>query len=301
MSERDEGRSEFDVSFTMDRDTTEAGVYPIALVSYHIVCLQYSDQAKADLVKSFMAYVGSEAGQEAAAEAAGSAPLSPAAAWRRSQRPSTRSRQGDDLRAMIPPARGTVGAIRVSPSRRPPAPAVTEALTATVERPTDRPVARGQQARRPDLRRPVQGRRDPDPGRAGGGRRVPGRRRRCRRSPSGDFDESFLDYVGPLVFGTIWAAFLALVIATPLAMAVALFTTPLRAAPVGVAARVLHRPAGGRAERRVRPVGVGGVGPGAGPQRVPVARGQPRVHPVVQGPGGGERSGDDDRRRRAWR
>src|SRR6186997_262437 len=42
---------------------------------------------------------------------------------------------------------------------------------------------------------------------------------------SGDTDESFLSYVGPLVFGTIWAAFLALVIATPLAMAVALFTS----------------------------------------------------------------------------
>ena len=52
-------------------------MYPIALVSYHIVCLQYDDQAKADLVKSFMAYVGSEEGQEAAARAAGSAPLSP--------------------------------------------------------------------------------------------------------------------------------------------------------------------------------------------------------------------------------
>ena len=56
--------------------TTEAGVYPITLVSYHIVCLQYDDQAKADLVKAFMAYVGSAEGQEAAAEAAGSAPMS---------------------------------------------------------------------------------------------------------------------------------------------------------------------------------------------------------------------------------
>ena len=51
-------------------------MYPIALVSYHIVCLQYADQAKADLVKSFMAYVGSTEGQDAAAAAAGSAPLS---------------------------------------------------------------------------------------------------------------------------------------------------------------------------------------------------------------------------------
>ena len=54
---------------------------------------------------------------------------------------------------------------------------------------------------------------------------------------SGDADESFLSYVGPLVFGTVWAAFLALVIATPLAMAVALFTShyaPRRlAAPLG--------------------------------------------------------------------
>jgi phosphate transport system substrate-binding protein len=70
------GRSEFDFSYKLARDTTEAGVYPLALVSYHIVCLQYDDQAKVDLVKSFMAYVGSEEGQTAAAEAAGSAPIS---------------------------------------------------------------------------------------------------------------------------------------------------------------------------------------------------------------------------------
>ena len=42
---------------------------------------------------------------------------------------------------------------------------------------------------------------------------------------TGETDESFLEYVGPLIFGTIWAAFLALVIATPLAVAVALFTS----------------------------------------------------------------------------
>src|SRR5262245_56432706 len=40
-----------------------------------------------------------------------------------------------------------------------------------------------------------------------------------------DLDESFASYVGPLVFGTVWAAFLALVLATPLAVAVALFTS----------------------------------------------------------------------------
>jgi phosphate transport system permease protein len=42
-------------------------------------------------------------------------------------------------------------------------------------------------------------------------------------APAGEYTNSFIDYVGPLVFGTIWAAFLALVIATPFAVAVALF------------------------------------------------------------------------------
>jgi phosphate transport system substrate-binding protein len=38
----------------------------------------YDDQAKADLVKAFMGYVISEEGQQAASEAAGSAPISDA-------------------------------------------------------------------------------------------------------------------------------------------------------------------------------------------------------------------------------
>jgi phosphate transport system permease protein len=36
-------------------------------------------------------------------------------------------------------------------------------------------------------------------------------------------DKTFLEYVGPLVFGTVWAAILALILAVPLAVAVALF------------------------------------------------------------------------------
>jgi phosphate transport system substrate-binding protein len=75
VSEKTPGRSQYDVSFKLDRTTTEAGVYPITLVSYHIVCLKYDDPAKADLVKAFMGYVGSSAGQAAAAKAAGSAPM----------------------------------------------------------------------------------------------------------------------------------------------------------------------------------------------------------------------------------
>ncbi len=38
--------------------------------------MQYEDQAKVDLVKAFVTYVGSDEGQAAAAAAAGSAPLS---------------------------------------------------------------------------------------------------------------------------------------------------------------------------------------------------------------------------------
>ena len=73
-----EGRPEGDFAFDLVRDTTEAGVYPIVLVSYHIVCLQYDSQETVDLVKAFMTYVGSAEGQQAAADAAGSAPISDA-------------------------------------------------------------------------------------------------------------------------------------------------------------------------------------------------------------------------------
>lgn len=76
VSPRAEGRPEGDFAFDLVRDTTEQGVYPIVLVSYHVVCLQYDSQEKADLVRAFMTYVGSEEGQAAAAEAAGSAPIS---------------------------------------------------------------------------------------------------------------------------------------------------------------------------------------------------------------------------------
>jgi phosphate transport system substrate-binding protein len=50
-------------------------VYPIVLVSYHIDCSNYDSQEKADLVKGFESYVISEEGQQAAAEQAGSAPI----------------------------------------------------------------------------------------------------------------------------------------------------------------------------------------------------------------------------------
>jgi len=74
-SERTGGQSEFDFAIEVNRTPDSADTYPIALVSYHIVCLQYDSQEKVDLVKAFMSYVGSDEGQSAAAESAGSAPL----------------------------------------------------------------------------------------------------------------------------------------------------------------------------------------------------------------------------------
>ncbi len=75
-SENLEGRGEYDFAIELNRDTTGSGEYPIVLVSYHVGCVEYEDQETADLVKDFMTYVVSEEGQQAAAEAAGSAPIS---------------------------------------------------------------------------------------------------------------------------------------------------------------------------------------------------------------------------------
>ena len=75
-SERLDGRNEFDFAIEVNRTPESADVYPIALVSYHIICLQYPDQETVNLVQAFMTYVGSEAGQAASGASAGSAPIS---------------------------------------------------------------------------------------------------------------------------------------------------------------------------------------------------------------------------------
>jgi phosphate transport system substrate-binding protein len=67
---------EGDLALELARDTTESGAYPIVLVSYHVACSSYDDPERANLVKDFLTYVVSEDGQAAAAEAAGSAPIS---------------------------------------------------------------------------------------------------------------------------------------------------------------------------------------------------------------------------------
>lgn len=71
-----EGRSANDLALTLDRTTTEAGAYPAVLVSYGLFCASYPDEATAELVKSFGTFVLSDEGQQQAADAAKSAPLS---------------------------------------------------------------------------------------------------------------------------------------------------------------------------------------------------------------------------------
>ena len=75
-SKLEEGRAATDLAFALDRTTTEAGAYPVVLVSYLIGCVEYTDADQAALVKGFFTTAISEAGQQAAADNAGSAPIS---------------------------------------------------------------------------------------------------------------------------------------------------------------------------------------------------------------------------------
>ena len=70
-----EGRADVDMAMDIDRTTTESGAYPVLLASYLIACQTYDDANEAALVKGFLSYIVSDAGQQAAAAQAGSAPL----------------------------------------------------------------------------------------------------------------------------------------------------------------------------------------------------------------------------------
>ncbi|WP_136709705.1 phosphate ABC transporter substrate-binding protein PstS [Agromyces sp. H66] len=72
------GRPDDDLVIDIDRATSEAGVYPLVLVSYLIACREYRDQNEARLVRAYLEWVSSAEGQDAAAEDAGSAPISDA-------------------------------------------------------------------------------------------------------------------------------------------------------------------------------------------------------------------------------
>jgi phosphate transport system substrate-binding protein len=64
--------------FALNRKTESEGTYPIVLVSYLIACTEYKSADEAAVVKGYLEYAISPEGQEAAAENAGSAPLSAA-------------------------------------------------------------------------------------------------------------------------------------------------------------------------------------------------------------------------------
>ncbi|MCW4386112.1 phosphate ABC transporter substrate-binding protein PstS [Salinibacterium sp. SYSU T00001] len=77
-----EHRTEGDLAVEIDRTSTAPGVYPIVLVSYLIACDDYLDESDAELVRAYFAHAISDEGQQQAADAAGSAPISPTLAER---------------------------------------------------------------------------------------------------------------------------------------------------------------------------------------------------------------------------
>ncbi|HEV7187877.1 MAG TPA: phosphate ABC transporter substrate-binding protein PstS [Blastococcus sp.] len=72
------GRGQYDLAYDINRTPTDSAQYPLTLVSYHIGCIKNGDASKGKLVKGFEGYVISSEGQKAAAQQAGSAPLSDA-------------------------------------------------------------------------------------------------------------------------------------------------------------------------------------------------------------------------------
>jgi phosphate transport system substrate-binding protein len=62
-------------AYHIDYATTQPGTYPIVLVSYMLACTKYSKSSDAKIVKGYLDYIASPAGQSTAANAAGSAPI----------------------------------------------------------------------------------------------------------------------------------------------------------------------------------------------------------------------------------
>ena len=69
------GRETNDLAIQINRKDTSKGAWPLVLVSYVIACQEYTDSAKAGLVKGYVDYIISSDAQKASAEQAGSAPL----------------------------------------------------------------------------------------------------------------------------------------------------------------------------------------------------------------------------------
>jgi phosphate transport system substrate-binding protein len=78
-------------TYKLNRTPDASDTYPIVLVSYLIGCTKYDSAGTADIVKAYFNYIISPEGQQTAAQAAGSAPLS------------------DSVRAKIQPAVDAIG------------------------------------------------------------------------------------------------------------------------------------------------------------------------------------------------
>ncbi|MCU1634641.1 MAG: phosphate transporter substrate-binding protein PstS [Micrococcaceae bacterium] len=76
LATRVEGRQDYDIALDLDRTTDDARVYPLVLVSYHVYCARYENEATAAVVRAFGTYAVSADGQAEAAEAAKSSPIS---------------------------------------------------------------------------------------------------------------------------------------------------------------------------------------------------------------------------------
>ncbi|MEL0317245.1 MAG: phosphate ABC transporter substrate-binding protein PstS [Aquiluna sp.] len=76
VSEVKAGRPANSLAYELARDTTASGVYPVVLVSYLQGCMDYADDSQAELVRAYANFIISEEGQNVAADAAGSAPIS---------------------------------------------------------------------------------------------------------------------------------------------------------------------------------------------------------------------------------
>ncbi|GHC79626.1 phosphate-binding protein PstS [Nocardiopsis terrae] len=72
---REENTSEYDLALDLDYGTTEPGSYPMVLVSYETVCLNYPDPKEAERVKAFLRYVVSPEGQQEVSAETDSTPV----------------------------------------------------------------------------------------------------------------------------------------------------------------------------------------------------------------------------------
>ncbi|MDT0330155.1 phosphate ABC transporter substrate-binding protein PstS [Nocardiopsis lambiniae] len=71
----EDASGEYDLALDLDYGTTAEGAYPLVLVSYESVCLDYPDDKEAERLKGFLRYLVSEEGQQAVSEETGSTPV----------------------------------------------------------------------------------------------------------------------------------------------------------------------------------------------------------------------------------